>query len=398
MLHSYSFSNFQSFAGLVEVDFTSGKATLPTDFVVKQPGELYVSKVMMSVGSNASGKTSLIKPLAFISWFIEESFSAASNPILGFSPHMSMQDKPTTFTFMRDGGDDFWRYSATMNNRRVISETLERRDNATKRFGYVFKRELQSDTGKYTVKQKEEYFKFTQQVIDLLPKNVSFLSWAKQYGNLLATQLLNEWQTATNMTSIGMRKISLETLVYCAEQLHKNPEQLEQLSGLLNSWDLGLSSIKVGEFVNDSGDTIRLPVGVHRPSNSVEEEFTLLFTSESHGTQSALFALAVVLPALQNGSLVVFDELEANLHPHMIAPILKLFSSKETNPKNAQIIFTSHSLETMNLLQKSQIMLVEKNDCSSDAWRLDDISGVRTDDNFYAKYMAGAYAAIPNIE
>jgi hypothetical protein len=48
------------------------------------------------------------------------------------------------------------------------------------------------------------------------------------------------------------------------------------------------------------------------------------------------------------------------------------------------------------LLKKGQIMLVEKNErCRSEAWRLSDMEGVRADDNFYAKYMAGTYGAVP---
>jgi len=43
-------------------------------------------------------------------------------------------------------------------------------------------------------------------------------------------------------------------------------------------------------------------------------------------------------------------------------------------------------------------MLVEKNaDCQSSAIRLDNVAGIRSDDNFYAKYMAGAYGAVPQF-
>jgi uncharacterized protein len=53
----------------------------------------------------------------------------------------------------------------------------------------------------------------------------------------------------------------------------------------------------------------------------------------------------------------------------------------------------------MNLLDKTQIILVEKDeDCISHAWRLDDMKGVRRDENWFAKYRAGAYRAIPNLE
>jgi hypothetical protein len=62
------------------------------------------------------------------------------------------------------------------------------------------------------------------------------------------------------------------------------------------------------------------------------------------------------------------------------------------------LIFTSHSIEVLGQLHKGQVLLVEKDaNCNSQAWRLDSMHGVRADDNLYAKYMAGAYGAVPQL-
>lgn len=101
---------------------------------------------------------------------------------------------------------------------------------------------------------------------------------------------------------------------------------------------------------------------------------------------------------LKSGGVAVIDELESDLHPHMLAPILELFMSQASNPHNAQLLFTCHASEVLTLLNKSQLMLVEKDaDCARQAWRLDSVGGVRNDDNLYAKYMAGTYGAIPQV-
>ncbi len=49
------------------------------------------------------------------------------------------------------------------------------------------------------------------------------------------------------------------------------------------------------------------------------------------------------------------------------------------------------------LLQKSQVVLVEKDGLESEAWRLDSMEGVRSDENRVAKYLAGAYGAVPRL-
>jgi uncharacterized protein len=100
---------------------------------------------------------------------------------------------------------------------------------------------------------------------------------------------------------------------------------------------------------------------------------------------------------LENGGVIAYDELESDLHPHMLGPLLDLFANPETNPHRAQIIFTCHATEVLRLLQKSQVMLVEKDGLESQAWRLDSMEGVRIDDNRAAKYLAGAYGAIPRL-
>lgn len=76
----------------------------------------------------------------------------------------------------------------------------------------------------------------------------------------------------------------------------------------------------------------------------------------------------------------------------MLEPILGLFADPSTNPHQAPLLFTCRAVEVLNLVHKSQVIRVEKNaDCESPATRLGAVAGIRSDDNFYAKHMAGAY-------
>jgi hypothetical protein len=173
-----------------------------------------------------------------------------------------------------------------------------------------------------------------------------------------------------------------------------------QLVRLLSSWDLGLADLQLREYetIQPDGkkDKVWLPIGIHGASNGTS--FELPFVLESSGTQGALILLYRLLPVLRDGGLAVIDEFENDLHPHMLEPILNLFANPSTNPLGAQLLFTSHALEVLNIVHKSQVMLVEKNEFNeSSAWRLDSVEGVRNDHNFYAKYMAGAYGAVPQL-
>jgi predicted ATPase len=130
-----------------------------------------------------------------------------------------------------------------------------------------------------------------------------------------------------------------------------------------------------------------VPFGKHK---SKATEFQLPFTLESSGTQGAFVLLSRLLHTLEIGGLAVIDEFENDLHPHMLEPILELFANPATNPHQAQLLFTCHAIEVLNLVHKSQVILVQKNeDCESTACRLDAVEGIRNDDNYYAnKWLA----------
>merc|ERR1711879_269734 len=127
-------------------------------------------------------------------------------------------------------------------------------------------------------------------------------------------------------------------------------------------FDLGLSGVDirkvVGRNANGLEETINLPFGLHQTEDG--QQFELPFFEESSGTQSAFVLLEPILKTLHQGGIAVIDELDSDLHPHLVPQLLQWFEFDETNPHQAQLIFTCHTPEVLNLLQKHQVYLVEK--------------------------------------
>jgi AAA15 family ATPase/GTPase len=92
----------------------------------------------------------------------------------------------------------------------------------------------------------------------------------------------------------------------------------------------------------------------------------------------------------------IIDEIDNDLHPHLLPHLIDLFKFEHTNPHQAQLYLVVIHLKS-EYLKKHQIYLVQKENQESEAWRLDEVVGVRADDNLYAKYMAGAFDAVPNV-
>ena len=118
---------------------------------------------------------------------------------------------------------------------------------------------------------------------------------------------------------------------------------------------------------------------------------------ESAGTLRLLMVLSLVYRALDDGTPVVIDELDASLHTLASEAVVQLFCSKETNPKGAQLIATTHdtNLLASQMLRRDQVWFTEKD--AYGATLLFPLTEIRTrsGDNFEKGYLQGRYGAVP---
>lgn len=95
------------------------------------------------------------------------------------------------------------------------------------------------------------------------------------------------------------------------------------------------------------------------------------------------------------------DEIDRELHPLLVEFIIAKFQNPHVNSGHAQLIFTTHDMELLNMeiLRKDQICFVDKNkrDGVSELFNLTDLS-IRTNDNIRKSYLAGKYGGIPDVD
>src|SRR5690606_39789718 len=69
---------------------------------------------------------------------------------------------------------------------------------------------------------------------------------------------------------------------------------------------------------------------------------------ESAGTKN-LFALGgIIIEALEEGHVLVVDELEKNLHPDITTFLIRLFHRPDINRNHAQLIFATHDVSQLS--------------------------------------------------
>src|SRR5437016_5489919 len=89
MLHRFAIQNFQSFRERTMVDLTLDGKAGQDDWKGACAAGARVSTILAVMGHNASGKTALLKPLAFLAWFIRSSVAAGQDAPIPVDGHFS---------------------------------------------------------------------------------------------------------------------------------------------------------------------------------------------------------------------------------------------------------------------------------------------------------------------
>lgn len=174
----------------------------------------------------------------------------------------------------------------------------------------------------------------------------------------------------------------------------------QRAMSLLRLADLGVTDVEVEETKVDidrsNSYARRSPQLVH---SSKQEQLAFEYKNESAGTRAWFELIGPVLVALQRGSIVLFDELDASLHPILTAQLVNLFQSRSSNPGGAQLLFTSHDTNLLNHLNRDEVWLTQKNsDGATRFAALSDFAGerVRRSQNIESGYLGGRFGALPD--
>lgn len=403
MLHKLTFSNFYSFADKAEISFVVTEHAKTEWYTTTDTGTR-LTKVLATLGANGSGKTNVLRVGAFLSWFIEFSFTKNDSndeiPVQNFS----FKKRPKQGVSF---GADFelkgvlYSYLLEVSSKQVLHESLQAKDPKTSNsFSTLFKRDWDKKKKQYDFVFKN--YNAPRDLGKIVRKNASVISAGAQIEHELSEELRQYWaNVSSNVSTIGKNHFSDEQTFPCAEFFYQNPKLKQKAEDLLCRFDLGLSGIAIEKrkrFDDEKKQEreVFLPFGAHQVNG---QSYKLPLYGESGGTKVLFVTLQKVLDVLGKGGVAILDEFDSDLHPDVIPELVNLFSSKNYNPRNAQLLFSTHHPQILNELEKYQVLLVEKDEktSKSEVWRLDEQEG-RPDVNYYKKYISGAYGAIPNIK
>lgn len=412
MLLRFRFSNVRSFKDEQELSLVAGSwkdlpevVRRPTGF---QDGVLPVTAIY---GANASGKTNVLRALAFMA-------NAVSSSYRSWNPDGAIPRDPfLTDELSRGRASEFavdfllggvrHEYGFRLDSETVLEEWL-RLYPKTKRQTW-FHRKAGCPIS-FSSKMSGE----NRTIENLTRKNCLFLSTAAQ-NNHEALLPIYQWFVNSVFFVIGVRAFFNEI----TKSLCRAPAVRDFISNLLAAADLGIVGIELQEektkdehrrlfdalvaAIKPSGEAA-LPYPETVPQIQLVHRFgdhrsTFPKELESDGTIAYLSVIGSVVDVIQKGALLCIDELDASLHPLLAAQIMRLFNSTSSNPRGAQLILTTHDTNLLGggLLRRDQVWFAEKNnEGASHLYPLSDFKP-RKEENLQSGYLQGRYGAIPFI-
>jgi len=380
MILNYGAKNFFCFKEGAEVSFE-----FPSKCPESITGGFPVSPVICVNGTNASGKTNLLKIITFIGYFIQESFNDKEDSPIPFYSFFD-NDKPSSFYLEYKVNGEVFSYELKCTRKAVISEKL------TKTGKLVFERKDDQ-----IIKCDDTLKKYKD--VTLKPNASVICTLVNGHRAEALKPVYEYWECGiSNLHWSGYRNVNELKHIENSFIYHEDKSFAFFTTQLLAKIDPSIKSFELIERTNAKGEKFYLPVFIHKLDG--DREAKLDFDLQSNGTKILYNECIRILHTLAHGGCLIFDELDANLHPDIIALILELYTNKESNKKGAQIIFTTHNSEVLNMISKYQLYIVEKENSESYAYRADEIEEnvIRTDRSIRTYYEKNMLGGRPKID
>ena len=363
--------------------------------------DIDILPVLAIFGANASGKSNVIQALNYLLFLMIFGYQKSTylqqlikQPKLdSFKLNAISSVQPTKFELRTIFDGDIYTYSLVINKNHIFSERLTYIPVKTKRSRLLFDRYQEDDTNKITWKIGAAFTGSHTQLKDSISNNDLFINILLKLTVNIIKPFNNWMHRRWHSTEIG--NDTFDSIYIRISQILDEPLSdylIKRVLRILQKFDTGLSNIIIEPIPKTSDYKI---YAVHKTHDN--DEIRWLFDEESLGTQR-LFTLAYrIVVILEVGSLLIIDELTANLHPNIVKYIIKIFQNSKANPKNAQLIFTSHdnTLQRNNLLRRDQIWFTQKRpDHSTELYPLTDFH-VRNDLAIDKAYLDGRFGAVP---
>jgi len=414
MLIDFTIENFRSIKSPQTLSLlaTSTKEHPENSFSLSREKKIRLLKSAVIYGANASGKSNVLKALGTMLTFIKDSTDVkAGHDIPYYQPFKLDKEclaKPTRFEMEFVCDEIRYRYFVAYTATFIEEEGL-----------YFYPNKIET---KLFLRKQGNPIEFgnalkgaRRGIEEQLLENVLFLSKAANSNN---KALRNIYTSIHNGILIHTYSSFFSSPTNYMLGTKKLPPSL--ISQFISTIDTGITEIvstktefhksSMPNLENYSEDekTILLESlsfsakSAHRATGFHEEHIHFNIDEESDGTVKSYALAGFIFTVILRGGTLVIDELNNSLHPIIVRFIIQLFNNEKSNPRNAQLIFSTHDTTLLDpsLFRRDQIWFTEKNDTGETklfSMSEFDYKEIRKDTPFSKWYLSGKFGAIPIV-
>lgn len=392
MLCQFSFKNFMSYKDETTFDLQAETLSEFEDSVIPFNDVSDLLPVSVIYGPNGGGKTNLLQALTCLISIVTKPIEDLKknrvpfilqqvSPCVPFAMDSDSKNETTEFNIYFRVKENEFRYYIAIHDDIIVSEVLQRRAFTGKKPALIFDR----DGDKITLGASINKASVNTEVNPKMPY-LSFLAINYNFSDIADVQT---WFESCIIRNYANPRIEHNIMLTDDEKF--------KIAFIHALNDMG---IDISDYYYDKDEK---QIFLSRTVNN--EEFKLKFTVESDGTKKVFAALPVLMMALNEGRLVIIDELDAKLHPKLLRYIISLFTNRKINKNGAQLLFTSHDMSTMknDVFRRDEIWFASLNkERSSEIYSLyeirrEDGTRINATASYDKQYLEGRYGADPYL-
>jgi AAA15 family ATPase/GTPase len=378
-----------------------------------------LSRVSVLYGANASGKSNLFKAFEFLENLVLTSHKKQLGDRIRVKPFRldrACLNQPSCFSITFIYEEIRYQYSVSLDENRIYDESLYHWPKS--RAVLVFER-TNTNTFQFPASKKQtEKDRLRAEIYEESTlENTAFLS---QGAKLKHDIIINVFSWFKNQHNYLPPDFSSP---FTAHWCLKDEGFKQAIVNYLQSADISIIALDVVEkplpesverILKDMPEEMRQELDLkhleltttHQGVDKRGKTFPVKFDmdEESDGTQQFYKLVGIIHRVLRNGYTLLIDEIDLRLHTLLVQKIVELFTRDESNPNNAQLVFTTHNVELLNqdLFRRDQIWIAEKNreTSATDLFSLDEFSDfpVRKDLDLKKAYLQGRFGGIPLLD
>ncbi len=418
MILQFKVKNFLSIREEQILDFTASADKTYEEYAVVKIKNVRISKVGIIYGPNASGKSNILKALAWLVFYTVLNRSRKSDAGTGLTPFLMDKDsrnQPSSFSLTFYIGEVRYEYSIVMDSQRIYKEELYFYPNTRRALFYerTWMEEKRNSTITFGPLLKltpiQKLFIESNCIA-----NVTVLSTYKN-ANVERNAEFDIVCAYLEETILPMLGNGMHLEQFANNVVKLDGESKKFICDMLGKADFNISDLYIKEEKGEMTEEVleqfkQITRFLHLPepekSISNEELFfthrTPFYTGdlstmvESDGTNRMYGLSALLYMLVKNNQILVCDELDNSLHYDLFTHVVKTFL---VNSDRGQLIFSTHNLMLLDedYIRRDMVYFANKNESgATELYRAKDF-GLHKEVSILNAYRAGKLGAKPQL-